>query len=71
MNILNTTIQVMVELIVARQEAWGEGRVREFGMDWYTLLYLNWVTNGHLLCFTGNFAHRSVAVRTGEDSGGE
>ena len=27
-------------------------------MDRYTLLYLNWVTNGHLLCFTGNSAQR-------------
>ena len=23
----------------------GEGRVREFGMDTYTLLYFKWVTN--------------------------
>ena len=27
----------------------GEGIVREFGMDMYTLLYLKWVTNKDLL----------------------
>ena len=26
----------------------GEGIVREFGMDMYTLLYLKWVTNKDL-----------------------
>ena len=27
----------------------GEGVVREFGMDMYTLLYLKWITNKVLL----------------------
>ena len=27
----------------------GEGIVREFGMDMYTLLYLKWITNKDLL----------------------
>ena len=27
----------------------GEGTVREFGMDMYTLLYLKWITNKDLL----------------------
>ena len=31
----------------------GEGIVREFGMDVYTVLYLKWITNGGLLCSTG------------------
>ena len=26
------------------EEGWGEGIVREFGMDMYTLLYLKWIT---------------------------
>ena len=30
-------------------EGWGEGIVREFGMDMYTLLYLKWITNKDLL----------------------
>ena len=34
----------------------GEGTVREFGMDRYTLLYLKWVTNKGLLYSTGNSA---------------
>jgi len=31
------------------QRRWGEGIVREFGMDRYTLLYLRWITNKDLL----------------------
>ena len=27
----------------------GEGRVREYGMDMYTLLYFKWITNKDLL----------------------
>ena len=38
--------------------AWGKdgggGRVRELGMDKYTLLYLKWITNKDLLYSTGN-----------------
>ena len=34
----------------------GEGIVREFGMDMYTLLYLKWITNKDLLYSTGNSA---------------
>ena len=35
------------ELMVAgrREKGCGEGIVREFGMDMYTLLYLKWITN--------------------------
>ena len=71
MNILHTAIQVMVELTVDGQEAWGEGRVREFGMDWFTSLYLNWITNKHLLSSTGNSAQCYVAVWIEGESGRE
>ena len=30
--------------MVARGEGWGVGIFREFGMDMYTLLYLEWIT---------------------------
>ena len=33
------------KLIVTRGKDWGEGIVREFGIDMYTLLYLKWITN--------------------------
>ena len=34
-----------MELMVAGgRERWGEGLVREFGVDMYTLIYLKWVT---------------------------
>ena len=39
-----------------RAEESGEGIVREFGMDMYTMLYLKWVTNKDLLYNTGNSA---------------
>ena len=32
----------------------GEGIVREFGVNMYTLLYLKWITNKALLYSTGN-----------------
>ena len=38
----------------------GEGVVREFGMDMFTLLYFKWVPNKSLLYSTGNSAQCSV-----------
>ena len=37
-------------------EGWGEGIVREFGIDMYTLLYLKLITTEDLLYNTGNSA---------------
>ena len=42
-----------MNLLVARWEAQGEGIIREYGMDMYTLLYLKWMTNRDMLCSTG------------------
>ena len=50
---------------------WGEGIVREFGMDTYTLLYLKWMTNKNLLYSTGNSAQCYVAAWMGGEFGGE
>ena len=33
------------ELTVTSGEGWGEGVVREVGMEMYALLYLKWITN--------------------------
>ena len=41
---------------------WGEGIVREFDMDMYTLLYLKWIINKDLLYSTGNSAQCYVAA---------
>ena len=49
----------------------GEGIVREFGMDTYTLLYLKWITNKDLLYSTENSAQRYMAAWTGGEFGGE
>ena len=49
----------------------GEGIVREFGMDRYTLLYLKRMTNKDLLYSTGNSAQRYVAAWMGGQLGGE
>ena len=50
---------------------WGEGVVREFGMDMYTLLYLKRITNKEVLCSTGNSAQCYVAAWMGREFGGE
>ena len=43
-------------------EEWGEGIVREFGIDMYTLLYFKWITNKDLLYSTGNSAQYYVTT---------
>ena len=54
-----------------RGEEWGEGTVREFGMDMDTLLYLTWRTSKDLLHSTGNSAQCHVAAWLGGEFGGE
>ena len=44
----------------------GEGRVREFEMDMYTLLYLKWIMNKDLLQSAGNSAQCYVSAWTGQ-----
>jgi len=41
---------------------WGQGTVREFGMDMYTLLYLELITNKDLLYSTWKSVQCDVAV---------
>ena len=48
----------------------GEGIVREFGMDTYTLLYLKWITDTDLLNRTWNSAQCYVAAWMGGKLGG-
>ena len=40
----------------------GEGTVKEFGMDMYTLLYLKWITNKDVLYGTWNSAQCYVVA---------
>ena len=40
----------------------GEGIVREFGIDMYTLLYLKWITNEDLLYSTRSSAQYYVTT---------
>ena len=49
----------------------GEGIVREFGIDTYTLLYLKWITSKDLLYSPGNSAKWYVAGWMGGEFGGE
>ena len=46
-------------------------RVREFGMDMYTLLYLKQITNKALLYSIGNSAQCYVAAWMGGEFGGK
>ena len=54
-----------------QREGWGEGIVREFGMDMYTLLYLTWVTDKDLLHSTWNSAQYYVAAWMVGEFGGK
>ena len=58
-------------VMVTRGEGWGEGIVRAFGIDMYTLLYLKWITSKVLLYSTGNSAQCYVAAWMGQEFGGE
>ena len=49
----------------------GEGIVREFGADMYTLLYLKWIMNKDLLDSTGNSAQCYMAAWIEREFGGE
>ena len=49
----------------------GEVPVKEFGMDMYTLLYLEWITNKDLQYSTGNSALCYVAAWVEAEFGGE
>ena len=64
-------LQLLPFSIIKKMGLRGEGVVREFGMDMYTLLYLKWITNKDLLYSTGNFAQCYVATWMGGEFGGE
>ena len=49
----------------------GEGLVREFGLDMYTLLYLKWKISKDLLYSTENSAQYYVAAWMGREFGRE
>ena len=49
----------------------GERRVREFGIDTYSLLFLKWITNNYLLYSTENSDQCYVAAWMGREFGGE
>ena len=46
---------------------WGDGTVRDFGNVMYTLLYLKWITNKHLLYSNGTLL--SVMCQPGWEGG--
>ena len=49
----------------SQKEGLGEGVVREFGTDRYTLLDLKWITNKDLLYSTGNCSVLMVPLSMG------
>ena len=56
-------------LTVAKRERWERGGTdREFGIDIYTLLYMEWIVNRDLLYSTGNSTQYSVITYMGKES---
>ena len=53
------------------EEELGEGIVRKFRMDMYTLPYFKWIPNKDLLCRTWNSAYCYVSAWMGGDLGEE
>ena len=49
----------------------GEGIIREFGMNMYTLLHLKWITSKDLLYRAWDSAQCYVAAWMGGEFGGE
>jgi len=69
----NDTNEVIKQKEIHREwtyGCWGEGIVREFGMDRYTLLYLKWIANEDLPYSTRNSAQYYVAAWMGQCFGG-
>ena len=60
-------LQLLPFSIIKKMGLRGEGIVREFGMDMYTLLYLKWKTNKDLLYTTGNSVQCYMAAWTGRE----
>ena len=65
----NRLIALENELMAAKKEGWGEGIIREFGMDMYTLVYLKCKTNQDMLYSTGNSAQCYAAAWMGGSLG--
>ena len=67
-NLLTNQKEIHREWIYGfRGGVWGEGIVREFGMDTYTLLYLKWVTSRDLMYSIWNSAQCHVAAWMGRE----
>ena len=68
MNLLAKQKEIHKEIHRRREGlygCWGEGMVREFGMDMYTQLCLKWITNKDLLYGIWSSAQCYVAAWTG------
>ena len=59
----------MVQWLRIHLPGWGEGIVREFRMDRYTLLYLKWITSKDLLHSSWHSIHCYMAAWMGGDLG--
>ena len=53
------------------EQRMGGRKVRAFGMDMYTLVYLTWITNRDLLYNTWNSAQYYVVASMGGEFGGD
>ena len=67
----NRLTDLKKELMAARWEGKGEGAIREFRINMYTLRYLKRIAHKDLLCNTGNSAQCYMAGWMGRGFGGE
>ena len=68
-KVFHTTQAERMNLCWGKGRGVGEGVVREFGVDVYTLLHLRWITSKDL--FTGNSAQDYAVAWMEGESGGE
>ena len=64
----NWLTDLKIKLMVTKGETWEENTSQYTGIDIYTLLYINQITNKNLMYSTGNSTQYSVKIYVGKES---
>ena len=64
----NWLTDLKIKLMVTKGETWEEETSQETGINIYTLLYINQITNKDLMYSTGNSTQYSVIIYVGRES---